>query len=289
MHLSCVLLSCINKIVMRWTMIATLAALLLVAAGTAASGTASLGQATAPGPSASGTSIDSLSADSDRGGTENASIAAPSDRAGLDEASIDVHLFRYLNGSIRNTLFDVLMPAMTDFRRSRVVVILVWAALVMFGGAKGRWAGLMLIPIVAASDQLSSHLLKPFIERLRPCELLGNVHFWDGPEGWILTPPEAIGGFKASFSFPSSHAANITSSMLFLALAYRRWMALPLAVMVLVSFSRIYVGVHWPSDVAVGMLLGAVLAVPSYLLFRRLSAYDGAARGAKESSADTNG
>jgi len=189
----------------------------------------------------------------------------------VDENSLDVRLFRLLNGSIKNGLFDFLLPVVTDFRRSRVIVILVWAALVIFGGPKGRWAGLVLILLVAASDQLSSHLIKPLVERMRPCEVLGSVHFWYGPEGWIVTPPEAVGGFKSSFSFPSSHAANITSSMLFLALAYRRWAALPIAVMLLVSFSRIYVGVHWPSDVGAGMALGAILAVPAYLIFRRIS------------------
>ena len=150
-------------------------------------------------------------------------------------------------------------------------MILVWAALVILGGAKGRWAGLMIILLVAASDQLSSQLIKPLVERMRPCEVLGSVHFWYGPEGWIVTPPEAVGGFKSSFSFPSSHAANITSSMLFLALAYRRWAALPLVVMLLVSFSRIYIGVHWPSDVVAGMALGAALALIAYLAFRRIS------------------
>jgi len=189
----------------------------------------------------------------------------------VDEDSLDVRIFRVLNGSLRNGLFDFLMPIVTDFRRSRIVIVLVWAALVIFGGQKGRWAGLMIILLVAASDQLSSHVIKPLVERMRPCEVLGSVHFWYGPEGWIVTPPEAVGGFKGSFSFPSSHAANITSSMLFLALAYRRWAALPIVVMILVSFSRIYIGVHWPSDVAAGMALGAALAAAAYLVFRRIS------------------
>ena len=189
----------------------------------------------------------------------------------VDEDSIDVRIFRFLNGSIKNPLLDGLMPVVTDFRRSRVIVILVWAALVILGGQKGRWAGLMIILLVAASDQLSSSLIKPLVERMRPCEVLGNIHLWYGPEGWIVTPLEVIGGYKTSFSFPSSHAANITSSMLFLALVYRRWAAVPVTVMILVSLSRIYIGVHWPSDVLAGMALGAILAVCAYLAFRRIT------------------
>ncbi len=185
--------------------------------------------------------------------------------------NLDIRIFRYLNGGpIRNPLFDALMPVITDLSRWRVVLLLVWAGLVIIGGSRGRWAALVLIPIIAASDQLSSQVMKPIFERMRPCEVLGGINLWYGPEGWIVTPAEVVGGYKTSFSFPSSHAANITSSMLFLSLVYRRWMALPLTVMVLVSFSRIYIGVHWPLDVAVGMALGAVIAILAYLIFRRV-------------------
>lgn len=183
---------------------------------------------------------------------------------------LDISIFRFLNDSIQNPLLDGLMPVVTDLDRWRVVLLLVWAGLVIAGGPKGRWAALMLIPLIAASDQISSHALKPLVERVRPCETLGAIHLWRGPEGWIVTPAAVAGGYKTSFAFPSSHAANITSSMLFLALVYRRWMALPLAVMVLVSFSRIYVGVHWPSDVIAGMALGALLATIAYSIFRRI-------------------
>ena len=193
--------------------------------------------------------------------------AAPNAPAWL---TLDIRAFRYLNGSLKHPFLDILMPVITDLSRWRVVLLLVWAGLVIIGGSKGRWAALMLIPIIAASDQLSSQVLKPIFERMRPCEVLGGIHLWYGPEGWIVTPAEVVGGYKTSFSFPSSHAANITASMLFLALAYRRWMALPLTIMVLVSFSRIYVGVHWPLDVAVGMVLGTLIAIIAYLVFRRI-------------------
>jgi undecaprenyl-diphosphatase len=127
----------------------------------------------------------------------------------------------------------------------------------------------VLIPVIVASDQLSSGVMKPLIERMRPCEVLGNVHLWHGPDGWITTPAELVRSYKSSFSFPSGHAANITASMLFLGLVYRRALAPLLAVAAVVSFSRIYVGVHWPSDVCAGMALGAAIGALAYVLFRR--------------------
>lgn len=187
------------------------------------------------------------------------------------EASIEVKVFRFLNRSLANTAFDAAMPVITDFKRWRTILILVWSLLVIFGGSKGRWSALMLIPLVAATDQLSSHLIKPLVERMRPCEVLGGVHLWYGPEGWITTPASVVRSYKSSFSFPSSHAINITGSMLFLGLVYRRWLVPLLIVAVAVSYSRIYIGVHWPSDVVVGMVLGGLLAWPAYLIHKKMS------------------
>ena len=190
--------------------------------------------------------------------------------AAPDSTSLDVRAFKLLNRDTVNPVFDAVMPWATDFNRWRVVVILIWCALVVFGKTKGRWAALVLIPVIAASDQLSSHLMKPLVGHLRPCDVLGNVHLWHGSEGWITTPAEVARSYKSSFSFPSSHAANITASMLFLGLVYRRWLVPFLAVALVVSFSRIYVGVHWPSDVLVGIALGAALTAAAYAVFTRL-------------------
>ena len=190
-------------------------------------------------------------------------------RAG--ETSLDLKVFRFLNTTLANPVLDTIMPFITDFKKWRIFALAAWVALMILGGSKGRWAALLLIPLVAASDQLTSSVLKPLTARLRPCEVLGNVHFWYEGNRWIWTPSEAVGGFKTSFGFPSSHAANFTASMLFLSLVYRRWVpyvCLPFAG--LVSLSRIYTGVHWPSDVLVGIIIGAALAWLAYIGFKRL-------------------
>ncbi len=210
--------------------------------------------------------------------SSSARIIQPPDETSLEapfqpppEPSLEVRVFRYLNCSLANPALDAAMPVITDFRRWRTLLVLVWSLLVIFGGSKGRWAALMLIPLVAATDQLSSHVIKPLAERMRPCEVLGGVHLWYGPEGWITTPATVVRSYKSSFSFPSSHAINITGSMLFLGLVYRRWLVPLLIVALAVSYSRIYIGVHWPSDVAAGMALGGLLAWPAYIAHRKLS------------------
>ncbi|MBD3180271.1 MAG: phosphatase PAP2 family protein, partial [Candidatus Latescibacteria bacterium] len=170
------------------------------------------------------------------------------------ESSPDTIIFRFINGTLSNRLLDRVMPFMTDFDNFRIIVLLIWSGLVIFGGPRGRWAALALIPVVAASDQISSSLLKPLFARLRPCEVLGSVHFWNDDLGWITTPAVLTRGFKSSFSFPSGHAANITASMVFLGLVYRRSL-IPLCIIAaLVSLSRIYTGVHWPLDTVAGII-----------------------------------
>ena len=202
--------------------------------------------------------------------------------AGAEAVGAEIALFRFLNGAVANPLFDLVMPVATNLDRWRIALLLVWAALVFFGGAKGRWAALGIILLVAASDQISSSLLKPLVGRMRPCEVIGGVRMWRGEAGWITTPIEVTRSWKSSFAFPSSHAANITATMFFLAALYRRarWWLVALALVV--SFSRVYVGVHWPGDVLFGMALGAALAWGAVILHGRMRSVPpaGAAAGA---------
>ncbi|HSG27330.1 MAG TPA: phosphatase PAP2 family protein, partial [Candidatus Krumholzibacterium sp.] len=152
----------------------------------------------------------------------------------------------------------------------RIVLLAVWAGLIVFGRARGRWVALLLVLTVAVSDQLCASVIKPFAGRLRPCEVLGGVHFWSDTEGWMTTPAQLARSYKSSFSFPSNHASNMTAAMLLLGLVYRKGLPWFLLVAGAVSYSRIYVGVHWPLDVAAGIATGATLATLAYLVHRRI-------------------
>ncbi len=207
-----------------------------------------------------------------------------------DEGSLEVRVFRLLNSRAANPVLDFVMPIITDLKRSRIMLLLVWAALVLFGGNRGKWAAVMLIPLVAATDQLSASVIKPLVGRSRPCELLGSIHLWYGLEGWITTPAEVVRSYKSSFSFPSSHATNITGSMLFLGLAFRKTLWPLLFVAALVSYSRVYIGVHWTSDIIVGMSLGALLGWLAWIAFGKLcGSRDRAGGGGSDDEDGTDG
>lgn len=109
---------------------------------------------------------------------------------------------------------------------------------------------------ILLSDQMASGVAKPLVQRLRPThtpELAELLHVVNGYRGGL-------------YGFFSSHAANFSSVGLLLCLVIRRRMHLFvwLVLILVVSLSRVYLGVHYPTDILVGMAWGAVVALGVY-------------------------
>ncbi len=165
--------------------------------------------------------------------------------------TLDVGLFRFLNGTLGNPVFDALMPVVTDLNQSwygRTIMAGAWLLLLIRGGRPGRAAALLLIPLIVLTDQVSSSLLKQWVMRPRPCHVVDGVPVIDGIRLLV--------GCGGGYSFPSSHAVNNFSAATLLAHHFPRWRGYCFGWAAIVAFSRISVGVHYPSDVAGGALLG---------------------------------
>lgn len=163
--------------------------------------------------------------------------------------SVDLALFRLINITWG---WDALAPAMRFFSGfvywlPLLALFVLW--MIFRDGRRGRITVLLLLFLIPASDQLSSHVLKPLVARPRPCRAEAGI------EG-VRTH-----GARCSRrgSFPSSHAANIAAAAALLALRYRRTRLPAGLTAFLVGYSRVYLGVHYPSDVLGGWLLGALL------------------------------
>jgi undecaprenyl-diphosphatase len=160
-------------------------------------------------------------------------------------ADLDLFLFRTINRDLSNALFDLLMPVITDPGPFLVPFAGVGIALLIWGGRKGRLAVVAALALLFVSNS-ANELVKFFIQRPRPCQVLEAVRL--------------LVGCTHSLSFPSSHAANIGAQALFFAYLYRP-LAVPLFLAAAaVGYSRVYVGVHYPSDVAGGVLVGLIAA-----------------------------
>jgi undecaprenyl-diphosphatase len=159
----------------------------------------------------------------------------------------DEHLFHLLNQAWLHPILDRLLPFITDAQNFILPFIIAAIIIGLVGRVRGlRFLVLAVISVVVA-DAISTHLVKYEFSRARPCIALADVRL--------------LVGCTKSPSFPSNHAVN-ASALATLAALYLPRFGLPaMALAVLVVYSRVYVGVHYPLDVLVGSVLGIVVAL----------------------------
>lgn len=177
--------------------------------------------------------------------------------------SIDVAVFRFINGTLANPVTDKLMPFITDVTHWYLVYVLLWFIILFKGGKYRIGLAIGMILLVTVSDQVSSNLLKNLFERPRPCKVLENVHL-------LVTCTDA-------YSFPSSHAVNNFAAAMFFTFFYRNLKWILFSVATLMALSRIFVGVHYPSDIVggaiIGVLIGYLLAVVYNFLLEKIYSF----------------
>ena len=113
--------------------------------------------------------------------------------------------------------------------------------------------------IIVAADQLSSGLIKPLVQRLRPSHepgLMEMLHYVDDYRGGM-------------FGFVSSHAANTIALAVWVTLLFRQWhLYWAMGTFYVVNcYSRIYLGVHYPGDILCGSVVGALCGWLGYTLY----------------------
>ena len=121
---------------------------------------------------------------------------------------------------------------------------------------------LTLVLTIVLADQFTSSFLKPFVARLRPCHV-----------SYLSDKIHAVTNCGGQYGFASSHAANsfgLATGLLLLGVIELKYFYVILVWAFTVSYSRIYVGVHYPLDVICGAIIGIFCAIISVTLRNRL-------------------
>jgi undecaprenyl-diphosphatase len=159
----------------------------------------------------------------------------------------DEGTFRLINGQWQSPTLDTLLPFVTHWKNFHLPFVIAAIALVLLGGRGGRRFVLLALVSVLLADAISTYAVKYPIWRPRPCIALEEV--------------QLLAGCVNSPSFPSNHAVNASALATLVGLAARPLLLPAFLLAMLVAYSRIYVGVHYPLDVLSGAALGISVAV----------------------------
>ncbi len=168
---------------------------------------------------------------------------------------LDERLFFFLNKRLTSPFLDLFMPWITDVWNLVIPLLIVVVAFLAYGeGRRKKVVFIIFLIIGVVLTDKSSAILKDVFHRVRPCNIYEYVR--------------VLVGCTSSFSMPSSHAANTFFIFTSVSYFYRKALPFLLLLALAVSYSRIYVGVHYPGDVIAGALLGMLWGILFIVLVR---------------------
>ena len=177
---------------------------------------------------------------------------------------LDKKAFLYLNG-IHSPEWDGIMWWISSFA-PWILLYIFLIIVIIYKERPYRFIFTILFLVIAVTlcDQISV-LIKFLVERPRPShdpEISGMVHILNGYRG-------------GAYGFVSSHAANSFGTASFLSNQFKhfKWTLFLFTWAILVTYSRIYLGVHYPLDIICGAILGVIIGIQCYIYKVRITVY----------------
>lgn len=175
----------------------------------------------------------------------------------------DQWLFTKLNSQFTNPLFDALMPFLRMDKHWYPLYVFFGVFVLLNFRRHGGWWILFFISTIAITDMTGTYVFKHNIERLRPC---ADPDFFYQVR---LLVDRCSGGY----SFTSNHAANHFGMATFLFLSFKpfmkKWAWIFYLWAILIAYAQVYVGVHYPLDVAGGAVLGILAGMLTGMVFNK--------------------
>jgi len=177
-----------------------------------------------------------------------------------DIIQLDKNILIYLN-NLGTEQWDPLWLTITgQFNWIPLFVLIIFLVIKNFGWKKGGFVILSMIVLVAFSDQFTN-FIKNSVERLRPNNDPTISHLLRRS----ITPK--------GYSFMSGHATTSTFFSVFVILLFRKkykYIYFLLLFPLVFAYSRLYLGVHYPIDILVGLTIGTLFANGYFTLFKKL-------------------
>lgn len=158
---------------------------------------------------------------------------------------LDEQILFFIQGNWRNPVLDQVMVLITSLGNTGFLWICI-AAILLFSKRRQK-SGVVLMSAIFIAMFLGDEVLKPLIGRVRPC--------YQFPEVELLITK------VSSFSFPSGHTMVGFASATVLLYYYRKVGIIAYIIASLIAFSRLYLFVHYPSDILGGHILGIITAL----------------------------
>jgi undecaprenyl-diphosphatase len=158
--------------------------------------------------------------------------------------SIDLVVFYFFNHTLSSTFLDKLFTTITSVNNWYIAYVILLGICWKYGGKRGKLAVVVVIIMIIVTDQTGHRMLKEFFARQRPCNVLPDVN----------APLDCSG----TYSFPSNHALNNFAAATLFSLLFPNFRVILFSVASLVAISRVYLGLHYPSDIIGGAILGII-------------------------------